>query len=224
MEDVLSYSIRVLLVFLFTYFATRVLSKKAIAQMTSYELAGVILLTTVAAEPLVTKVTTKALWGTGLLIVFITVVSRLTLVKKLAPILEHTSTVIVTNGQIDMNSLKSNRLSLNQFLGLLRQKGYDKVSDVEFAIFEPQGNLSVFPKSQFRPVQPNDLNLSTKYEGLTLPLIMDGDIIEKNLEHASLTKDWLLYELRKQNIINYQNEVSLAQLDTQGNLHISKKG
>ncbi len=191
--------------------------------MTSYEMAGIILLSTVAAEPLVTKVTTKAIWGTGLLVFLIIVVSRLSLVKKLTPILEHTPTVVIQNGQIDMNALKHNTLSLNQLMGLLRQKGYDKVSDVEFAIFEPQGNISAFPRSQKRPVQPSDLNIATKYEGLTIPLIMDGEIMRKNLKHVNLDETWLMQEIQKQGITDYKNQVGLAQLDTQGNLLISKK-
>jgi len=198
------------------------LSKKAIAQMTAYEMAGVIVLTTVAAEPLVTKVTTKALFGTGFLIFLISLTSRLTLIEKLTPILEHKPTILVKDGQLDMNALKKIDLSLNQMKGLLRQKGYDKVCDVEYAILEPQGNLSVIAKSQKRPLQPSDLNISTQYEGLTVPLIMDGVIIDRNLEHVKLTETWLIGELRKQGITDYKNQINLAELDTSGNLSISK--
>lgn len=148
MTDFLSYSIRVLLIYTFTYFGTRILSKKAIAQMTSYEMAGVILLATLSAEPLVTKVTTKALFGTGFLIFLIILTSRLTLTEKLTPILEHKLTVLVEDGQLDMGALKGIDLSLNQMKGLLRQKGYNKVADLEYAILEPQGQLSVISKSQ----------------------------------------------------------------------------
>lgn len=198
------------------------LSKKAIAQMTAYEMAGVIVLTTVSAEPLVTKVTTKALFGTGLLIFLIVLTSKLTLVEKLTPILEHKPTVLVKDGQLDMSALKQMDLSLNQMKGLLRQKGYDKVSDVEYAMLEPQGQLSVIPKSQKRPVQPSDLNISTQYEGLTVPLIIDGVIIEKNLQHVNLNENWLRRELSNQGITDYKNEVNLAELDTSGNLLVSK--
>ncbi|TDX49057.1 DUF421 domain-containing protein [Orenia marismortui] len=222
MTDFLSYLIRVILVYFFTYFGTRMLSKKAIAQMTAYEMAGVIVLTTVAAEPLVTKITTKALFGTGVLTFLIILTSKLTLIDRLTPILEHKPTVLVKDGQLDMYALKNMDLSLNQMKGLLRQKGYDKVSDVEYAILEPQGQLSVIAKSQKRPLQPSDLNISTQYEGLTVPLIIDGAIIERNLQHVKLTKEWLMGELNKQGIINYENEVNLAELDTLGNLLISK--
>jgi uncharacterized membrane protein YcaP (DUF421 family) len=122
-----------------------------------------------------------------------------------------------------MNSLKQTDLTLNEMLGMMRQKGFDKVSDVEFAILEPQGNLSVFPRSQNRPLQPKDVNVSTKYEGLTFPLIMNGRIIDENLKHIGLSKEWLMGALEYQQIKDYEKEVALAELDTSGNLLISKK-
>ncbi|AGB40977.1 putative membrane protein [Halobacteroides halobius DSM 5150] len=222
MIDFLSYATRVLIVFSFTYFSTRLLSKKAIAQMTAYEMAGVIILTNVATEPLSTSVTTKALFGTGFIVFLIILTSRLALIDKLTPILEHKPTVLIKDGQLDMHALKNMDLTLNQMKGLLRQKGYDKVSSVEYALLEPQGQLSVIPKSQKRPIQPSDLNINTQYEGLTIPLIIDGVIIERNLEHVNLTKEWLLNKLKKKGINNYKNEVNLAELDTSGKLSISK--
>jgi uncharacterized membrane protein YcaP (DUF421 family) len=57
-------------------------------------------------------------------------------------------------------------------------------SDVEFAIIEPNGNRSVIPKSQARPVLTRDLQINTEYEGLALPLILDGEIQYNNLKYA----------------------------------------
>ncbi len=154
----------------------------AFAQMTSYELAGIILLTTVGAEPLVTKVTTKVIFGMAVLVILMFLTARLALWQKLTPILEHTPSIVIKNGEIDQGMLKKVNYSLNQLKGLLREKGYDKISDVEYAIIEPQGKLSVIPKSQKRPLQPADLSIPTQYEGLTVPLILNGEIIEDNLQ------------------------------------------
>jgi len=221
--DLLAYGTKVIIIFLIAYFGTRVLSKKAIAEMTAYEIAGIFILSNVAAEPLVTKVTMRAVLGTGLLVFLIWLASHLATFNKLTPIMEHSPTVVIKNGQLDMTALRAASLSLNQFMGLLRAKGFDKVTDVEFAILEPQGMLSAFPKSQKRPVNPGDLNIPTPYEGLTLPLVMDGSVIENNLRHANLTKEWLLGALSYQGIKELSKEVALAELDTQGNLLVSRK-
>ncbi len=223
MTDFLIYAIRVLIIYIFTFLAARTLSRKAIAEMTSYEIAGIILLSTVASETLATRVISHSVFGVGLISLLIYTTSRLSLIDKLTPILEHTPTIVLQNGQIDMSALKKAGLSMNQFMGLLRQKGFDKINDVEFAIFEPQGTLSAFPKSQYRPLEPRDLMIPTTYEGLTLPLIIDGAIIERNLHHVKLDQSWLMKELQKQGIMDYQKEITLAELDTQGNLILSKK-
>lgn len=223
MGNVLSYLIRVFLIYIFTYFATRVMSKKAIAQMTAYEMSGIIILTTIAAEPLVTKVTAKAILGVGFMSILIFVTSRLALLNKFSMVLEHTPTILINQNKIDLEALKSVGLSLNQLKGLLRQQGYDKIADVEVAILEPQGNISVIPKSQSRPIKTSDLKVATSYEGLTIPLIMDGVIIERNLEHIKQSKDWLLRELQLQGIKNFKTEVILAEMDTSSKVSIFKK-
>jgi len=223
MYIVFIYSARVLLVYFFTYLATRIMTKKAIAEMTAYEIAGLMVLSNVAAEPLVDKVVIKSIYGVGALVILMLLVGRVAIINKFTAIFEHTATIVIENGQIDMKALKRLNLSLNQLEGLLREKGYDKVSDVQTAIFEPQGTLSVFPKSQNRPVTLKDLNISSTNESITVPLILDGSILKTNLNHIGRNEKWLLKELKKQGIQNYEEQVALAELDPSWNIIILKK-
>lgn len=223
MSDFLAFSIRVIIVFYFTYLCTRTLTKKAMAQMTAYEIAGLMILANVAAEPLVDKVVVKSAYGAGLLVVLIIITTRLALRNKLTPILEHTPTTIMSKGKLDMKSLDSLGLSLNQLEGLLRQQGYHKISDLDTVIMEPQGNISIFPKSENNPVTLKDLNIKPDIQGITVPLIMDGNIIYSNLKHIHKTKDWLLKELSKQGILDYKNEVGIAEIDPNWKLIILRK-
>jgi uncharacterized membrane protein YcaP (DUF421 family) len=223
MYIIISYSVRIFLVFFFTYLATRILTKKAIAEMTAYEMAGLMVLANVAAEPLVDKVVIKSVYGTGFLVILMAVTARLAVINKFTAFFEHTATLVIEDGQIDMKALKRMSLSLNQLEGLLRQQGYDKVSDVQTAVFEPQGNLSVFPKAENKPVTLKDLNIKTQNEPITIPLILDGGIAYSNLKHIGKDENWLLEELQKQGYQNYQEEVALAELDPSWNLIILKK-
>ena len=223
MIDFIAFSIRVIIVFYFTYLCTRALTKKAMAQMTAYELAGLMILANVAAEPLVDKVTLKSVYGAGLLVVLMFISAKLALRNKFTPILEHTPTIIMDKGKLDMKSLNNLGLSLNQLEGLLRQKGYDKISDLDTVIMEPQGNISVFPKFENKPVTLKDINLRKYTQGITIPLIMDGNIIYSNLKHIQRTKDWLLKELNNQGISDYKSEVGIAELDTNWKLIVLKK-
>lgn len=223
MYIVFIYSARVLLVYFFTYLATRIMTKKAIAEMTAYEMAGLMVLSNVAAEPLVDKVVIKSVYGVGALVVLMSLVGRLAMINKFTAIFEHTATIIIEKGQIDMKALKRLNLSLNQLAGLLREQGYDKVSDVQTAVFEPQGTLSVFPKSENKPITLKDLNISTPNKPITVPLILDGSILQENLKHIGRSESWLLKELKKQGIHNYKKQTALVELDPSWNIIIMKK-
>jgi uncharacterized membrane protein YcaP (DUF421 family) len=220
MYIILTYSARVFIVYFFTFLSTRIMTKKAIAEMTAYEIAGLMVISNVAAEPLVDKVVIKSVYGVGILVVLMLITGRLALINKLTPIFEHTATIVIQNGQINMIALKRLHLTLNQLEGLLRQQGHDKVSDIQTAVFEAQGNLSVFPKAENTPVTLKDLNITSSNKQLTLPLILDGSIVESNLQHIHKDELWLLSELKNQGIENYKNQVALAELDPSWNVVI----
>lgn len=220
---IVSYSIRVFLVYFFTYLATRIMTKKAMAEMTAYEIAGLMILANVASEPLVDKVVIKSVYGVGFLVILMAIAARLAIVNKFTAFFEHTATKVIENGQINMEALKRLNFSLNQLEGLLRQQGYDKVSDVETAVLEPQGYLSVFPKAENKPVTLKDLNIQAANKPITLPLILDGSIAHANLKHIDKSESWLLEELKKQGVKDYRNEVALAELDSSWNIVIFRK-
>ena len=104
----------------------------------------------------------------------------------------------------------------------LREKNIFNISNVEFAIIETDGKLSALPTSQQKPLNPSDLNLDTKYTGLTKDIIIDGKMMTENLTQANLDQQWLITELSKQNIQDIE-KVFYAGLDSGGNLYVSKK-
>ena len=100
---------------------------------------------------------------------------------------------------------------------------YDKVSDIQTAVLEPQGNISVFPKAENKPVTLKDMNIISENKPITLPLILDGRIIQDNLRHVGKTELWLLAELKKQGINRYEKEAALVELDPSWNVVVMRK-
>ncbi|ACL75482.1 DUF421 domain-containing protein [Ruminiclostridium cellulolyticum] len=223
MQTVLIYSVRVVLVYFFTYLSTRILTKKAIAQMTAYEIAGLMVIGNVAAEPLVDKVMVKSVYGTGLLILLMLITSRIAVADRFTKIMEHSASVVVNNGQIDFHEIKRLRISLNVLLGMIRQQGFDRVSDIEAAVLEPNGTLSVFAKSHDKPVTKRDMNINVPGKPISMPLIMNGRIVHENLEYVGRSEIWLVEELQKQGIKDYVHEVFLAELDSSWNVIVYRK-
>jgi uncharacterized membrane protein YcaP (DUF421 family) len=213
------YAVRCFFMFFVLCLGLRIVGKKSIAQITTYELAGIFLITMVAAQPLVYKIPTKASEGVVVLSLAMILVGKLSLSKKFYNA-DQKPSIIIINGKIDKEELKRNNINAPFLLSQLRLKNYTRISDVEYALIEPNGQLSVIPKSQERSVKPKDLKVETQYEGLSIPLVIDGEIQYRNLDYTKLNQNWLNNELQKAGAINIE-DVFFAELDTQGQLYVN---
>lgn len=137
-------------------------------------------------------------------------------------IFDSTPAILIQNGEIIEKNLRKEKINLNDFLEELRIKDVFDISDVEFAILETNGKVSVQLKSQKRPLTPEDLNISTTYEGLSANLIIDGEIMKESLGLVNLSEKWLSNELAKRKIASSKH-VLLASLNTKGELYITMK-
>ena len=90
-------------------------------------------------------------------------------------------------------------------------------------MLEPGGQVNAFPKAQYRPVTPADLNLPVPADGLPLPLVMDGCIQQDNLRRAKLTNEWLAATLEGAGF-HAADEVLFSCLNCQGELLVQGKG
>lgn len=140
----------------------------------------------------------------------------------LRKVIEGVPEIVIQNGKINSDILRKNKLSMEDLMMMLRDKDVFNVDDVEFAVLEQNGRLSVLLKSQKKPLTPQDMNISTQYTGLPANLIVDGRLNTEALNSINLSKAWLEYQLKKKNITDI-NDIFLAQLDTQGNLFIDMK-
>ncbi|OQA08283.1 MAG: hypothetical protein BWY65_01544 [Firmicutes bacterium ADurb.Bin373] len=212
--------VRTLILFTVVVIGLRLMGKRQIGQLQPYELVIVIMLSALAAIPMEN---TEAPLLFGLFPIFTLIVvqvamSYLSLKSERARgIICGTPSVLIENGKIIEKELARLRYNINDLLEQLRVKNIPNIADVEFAILETGGQLSVIPKSQKRPVAPEDLNLPTKYEGLPVTLIIDGFVFKKNLTRLNLSEEWLRSELHKFGIKSFK-EVLFAHLDTEGKL------
>jgi len=132
-------------------------------------------------------------------------------------------TVVIRNGRMLEKTMRKEMCTINELLEQLRFHSVQNVSDVEYAILETNGQLSVILKSQKRPVTPEDLKIETKYEGCTIDLIIDGILMEETMKKMNIDKNWLDQQLKERGISDYRM-VFYAAVDTSGNLYVQKKG
>ena len=104
----------------------------------------------------------------------------------------------------------------------LREQGYDSVSDIDYVILEPSGEISVFPLPQKNPVTLEDLNLSPGVRGITIPIIMDGKIIIENLNKTPYSKEDILNYINKNNIKKL-SDIVLGEVKPNGKIIVFKR-
>ena len=130
--------------------------------------------------------------------------------------------VLISNGRILDYNLKKVRITINKLMMQLREKDIFNIADVEFAVIESDGQLTVIPKPNKEPVTTGDLNIKTNYKGLTTDVIIDGKIMADNLISIKHDEQWLMKQLRTYNVKAVE-EVFYGGIDTSGNLYISTR-
>ena len=107
--------------------------------------------------------------------------------------------ILIDNGKILEDNLRRTRVTLDELLGHLRQKDVLQVTEVQFAILETDGTLSVFPYPRCRPATAGEAGIKTQPQYLPITLIQDGQILRENLRKSGRDEAWLERKLRKQN-------------------------
>lgn len=132
-----------------------------------------------------------------------------------------TSVIVLNNGKFSRKNMKKAKLDLSEFMVMCRQEGYFNLGDIQTAVFEYNGRLTVLPKSCKRPVNPTDLNLVTESEKIFTEVIMDGRILHENLKNMGLDMKWLNNELKVQGEKNAE-KIFLAVCDENNRLTVFK--
>jgi uncharacterized membrane protein YcaP (DUF421 family) len=222
-QEVLFAAIRTIFAYMLVLVAVRIIGRKSISQMTFSDFAvGVTLGSVTANLALGSKHTAYS--ATAIIAVFtlLAVLTAYIRVKSLKgrKIVNSEPVIVIDNGRIVNRNMERIRITLNELSALLREKNVFSMGDVEFAIMESDGQLSVLPKAQKMPLTPEDMNIHATYKGLTKDLILDGNIMAENLISANKDEKWLLKELSKQSINDVRN-VFYAGLDSSGGLYVS---
>lgn len=136
-------------------------------------------------------------------------------------VLEGEPAIVIMNGKIMENVLRKMQYRISEILELLRNKGVFDPAQVDFAIIESNGQLSVLLKPEYQPLTPKDMKIPASFAGISTELVYDGIIIEENLTQLNKNKAWLLKELKKLGIHDIA-EVFLVTLNPAGSLYVDK--
>ncbi len=129
--------------------------------------------------------------------------------------------VLYDKGKFRYDGLKKARLDINEFLCQCRTAGYFDISEIQTAIMEETGKISILPKADFRPITPKDMNLSPPDSTLAVNVVIDGVILENNLMLLGFDKKWLLNRFKTSRM--KLHDTMLATVDKNGTVSFYEK-
>ena len=216
--------VRTVIIYLIILIVIRCMGKKEIGQMQPFEFVISLMIADIASTPL-TEIGIPILYGIipilGLLFSYM-IFSICNMASScLRGIICGRPAILINKGKIEEKILIKEKITINELEERLRVKDVFNIEDVEFAVLETNGELSVIEKPEKRDLTPEDMGIEAKYTGLSYDLVIDGKIMFENLEKLNKTYSWLKKEVNK---FGYEPEEALiVVINGTGSIYSQKK-
>ncbi len=192
--------IRSILLYIIVLVVMRLMGKREIGQLQPFELAISIMIADLASTPMADAgiplsngiIPILALLVMHLIISVVNIKSL-----KAREILCGKPSILIYKGRIDEKTLRKERFTINELEERLRGNNVTNIKDVDYAILETSGQVTVIKKQNKREVTPEDLGIQPEYEGITYDLVVDGKIMYENLKKLKKDYKWLKKHVNK---------------------------
>lgn len=217
--------IRTIILYFVVVITMRIMGKRQIGQLQPFELVIAIMISELASLPMQD---TRIPLMHGLIpiitLLILQVIISVTQLKseRARALICGTPSILIMNGQIDIEQLRGQRFNINDLMEELRLQGYYNLEDIEYAILETSGQLSIIPKTGLTQVTKVDMKISYTQDTIPITLIMDGKININNLNIAKKDLNWLNNKLKDNNILAAE-DVFIALIDSQGKFYFQPK-
>lgn len=215
---------RAIILYLIVLIVMRLMGKREIGQLQPFELAISIMIADLASIPM-TEIGIPIFNGIipilGLLVMHL-IISVINLKSLRArEIICGKPNILIYRGKINEKALKKERFTINELQERLRGNNVVNLGDVEYAILETSGEVTVIQKPEKRNTIPEDFNIKPDYEGIPYDLVIDGKIMNQNLKIIGKNYEWLKKEVKKFSI--NPEEALVVTIDGKGRIFCQKK-
>ena len=223
----LTIIIRSIIIYLIVLLVFRLMGKRQLGQMQPFELVLTLIIADLATIPMA-EVSVPVLHGVVPLLTLVVLHFVLTLISRsshfFSKIISGKPVIIVNPKGIDYKAMKKLNLSTDDIFEALRGSGYFNISQVQYAIMETNGKVSVMPKADYAPVTNADLGTNGEESFLPIVLVSEGKILKDNLPLANITEDEVQDLLIKTNGKNsHIKDVLLMTIDKAGQGYLQMK-
>ncbi|MGN1329563.1 MAG: DUF421 domain-containing protein [Eubacterium sp.] len=216
--------IRALIIYFFIIIAVRLMGKRQVGELKPHELVITILLSAIAVIPLEENSMPLAncLVPIMLFISLEILVAALSMKSlKFRNLIQGRPIFIIRKGKLDQKKLKELRFTIDDIVDALRQKDIFDLSEVEDAIIETNGSISVLPKAENKPLTPADVSISVEEKGMPIAIVMDGKPVNEYFNECKIKNSEIELILQTQN--KDVKKIMLLTIDDNGNTYIIDK-
>lgn len=200
--------VRTIILYSFLLIIMRLMGKRQLGQLEPFDLVTALMISELAALPMednrMPLISSMIPIATLVILQIITSIIQLKS-EKARTLLNGEPSILIKDGEVDLNELRNQRFNLDDLLEELRLNGYFNLSDIHYAVLETNGNISIMPKEENTPITPKTLNLSVQEKPMPMIIINDGSINKQNLEKVGKNMKWVKKQLRKNNIESYED-------------------
>lgn len=222
--EYLTVAFRIVSILIIFLFVTLITGRRHISELPVFDFLIILTLgSVVGADIAQPDISHKMIIFSTVLIIALQYLYGLIIIKsrKIGKLITFGPTVIIQNGNFIKKNLDRLKYSIDTILTLLREKEIFDLNEVEYAIIESTGKISVLKKSSYLALTTSDIGIIKEDKAIPIPVIVEGKVYEENLKVFKLNKEWLNTKLTENNISNV-NEVFYASINKTQELYISK--
>lgn len=191
---------RSIILYIIVLVVMRLMGKREIGQLQPFELAIAIMIADLSTAPMESTgipISNGIIPILGLLLMHLLISIVNIKSTKAREIICGKPSLLIFRGKVDEKVLKKERFTINELEERLRDKDIFNIGDVEYAILETSGQVSVIPKPNKKTVTPEDLKIDVQYEGISYDLVVDGKVMFENLKKLGKNYNWLKKQTNK---------------------------
>ena len=216
--------LQTVLIYFLLFVVIRFMGKRQIGELQTSEFIITILLSEIASAPITTSnfpLSSAVVAVLTLLLLELSVSAAMLRFNPLKKLFYGSPSIVICKGQIDIREMRRNRMEIEELMAELRQAGYSELGDVNYAILEDNGKLSVFPKADKSPLTAEAMNLKPDEPGIAHICVLDGRIVREGLRCAGWDQTRLDGELSSRRLS--LTEVFLLTVNDAGSVCCVKK-
>ncbi|MFA7636800.1 MAG: DUF421 domain-containing protein [Monoglobales bacterium] len=217
--------IRTVILYVILIITVRIMGKKQVGELEPAELVVVFLLSELASIPMqdMNLPLMSSVIPIATLISLEILLSALILKSRfLRKVLQGTPSILINKGELVEREMRRQRYNIDELMEQIRREGYSDIREVEYAILENSGKISVIPSARGKALTAPDMNIEGKPGALPFIVIADGKVAKTGLKLSGITQDELMKILKKKGI-DRPSEVFIATMDSMGEFHFQKK-